>query len=70
MGGVWRVGGRETQEGRDVGIYVYVYVIHFVIKQKQEKKKKNIVPEITIQDTTILPIYRNITLIASNIKFT
>ena len=39
-GGIWRVGGKETQEGRDVGIYVYVYVIHFVIKQKQEKKKK------------------------------
>ena len=27
-------GGRETQEGRDMGIYVYVQLIHFVIKQK------------------------------------
>ena len=23
-GGIGRVGGRETQEGRDMGIYVYV----------------------------------------------
>ena len=29
-----REGGRETQEGRDMGIYVYVSLIHFVIKQK------------------------------------
>ena len=29
-----REGGRETQEGGDMGIYVYVYLIHFVIKQK------------------------------------
>ena len=34
-----REGGRETQEGRDVGIYVYVYMIHIVIKQKPEQKK-------------------------------
>ena len=27
-------GGRETQEGRDMGIYVYVQLIHTVIKQK------------------------------------
>ena len=27
-------GGRETQEGRDMGIYVYVWLIHFVIQQK------------------------------------
>ena len=33
-GGIGRVGGRETQEGRDMGIYVYVELIHFVIKQK------------------------------------
>ena len=32
--GIGRVGGRETQEGRDMGIYVYVQLIHFVIKQK------------------------------------
>ena len=32
---VWeREGGRETQEGGDMGIYVYVKLIHFVIKQK------------------------------------
>ena len=29
-----REGGRETQKGGDMGIYVYVYLIHFVIKQK------------------------------------
>ena len=29
-----REGGRETQEGGDMGIYVYVWLIHFVIKQK------------------------------------
>ena len=29
-----REGGRETQEGGDMGIYVYVYLIHFVIQQK------------------------------------
>ena len=29
-----RVGGRETQEGRDMGTYAYVSLIHFVIKQK------------------------------------
>ena len=28
------MGGRETQEGGDMGIYVYVELIHFVIKQK------------------------------------
>ena len=27
-------GGRETQEGGDMGIYVNVWLIHFVIKQK------------------------------------
>ena len=29
-----RESGRETQEGGDMGIYVYVQLIHFVIKQK------------------------------------
>ena len=29
-----REGGRETQEGGDMEIYVYVELIHFVIKQK------------------------------------
>ena len=28
-------GGREMQEGEDMGIYVYVWLIHFVIKQKR-----------------------------------
>ena len=27
-------GGKETQEGGDMGIYVYVWLIHLVIKQK------------------------------------
>ena len=29
-----REGGRETQEGGDMRIYVHVELIHFVIKQK------------------------------------
>ena len=29
-----REDGRETQEGGDMGIYAYVQLIHFVIKQK------------------------------------
>ena len=29
-----REGGRERQEGGDMGIYVYLQLIHFVIKQK------------------------------------
>ena len=29
-----REGGRETQEGEDMGIYVYGQLIHFVIQQK------------------------------------
>ena len=29
-----REGGRETHEGGDMGIYVYVLLIHFVIQQK------------------------------------
>ena len=28
------MGGRETQEGGDVGIYVYTKLTHFVIQQK------------------------------------
>ena len=34
-----REGGRETQEGGDMGIYVYVWLIHFVIKQKLTVKQ-------------------------------
>ena len=33
-GGMGRVGGREMQEGRDMGVCVYVELIHFVVKQK------------------------------------
>ena len=29
-----RESGRETQEGGDMGIYVYVELTHFVIQQK------------------------------------
>ena len=29
-----REGGRETQEGGDMGICVYVWLIHFVIQHK------------------------------------
>ena len=29
-----REGRREMQEGGYMGIYVYIYLIHFVIKQK------------------------------------
>ena len=32
---VWdRGGGREVQEGGDVGIYVCLWLIHFVVQQK------------------------------------
>ena len=39
-----REGGRETQEGGDMGIYVYVQLIHFVIKQKLTHLCKAIIP--------------------------
>ena len=29
-----REGVREAQEGGDMGIYVYIQLIHFVVKQK------------------------------------
>ena len=29
-----RVGGRETQEGGDMGIYVCIWLIHFVVQPK------------------------------------
>ena len=38
-----REGGRETQEGGDMGIYVYVELIHFVIKQKLTHQCKAII---------------------------
>ena len=38
-----REGGRETQEGGDTGIYVYVQMIHFVIKQQLMHHSKAII---------------------------
>ena len=38
-------GGRETQEGEDMGIYVYVLLIHFVIQQKLTRHCKAIIPQ-------------------------
>ena len=29
-----REGGKEAQEGGDMGIYVYIQLIHFVVQQK------------------------------------
>ena len=37
-----REGGRETQEGGDMGIFVYVWLIHFVIQQKLTHHSKAI----------------------------
>ena len=39
-----REGGRETPEGGDMGLYVYEYLIHFVIKQKLTKQKRLAIP--------------------------
>ena len=38
-----REGGKEMQEGGDMGIYVYVYLIHFVIQQKLTQHCKAII---------------------------
>ena len=38
-----REGGREMQEGRHMALYVYVYLIHFVIKQKLTHHCKTII---------------------------
>ena len=35
-----REGGREMQEGGDMGIYVYVQLTHFVIQQKLKQRCK------------------------------
>ena len=35
--------GRETQEGGDMGIYVYIELIHFVIQQKLTQHCKAII---------------------------
>ena len=42
-GGIGRVGGREMQEGGDMGTYVYVWLIHFVIGQKLAHHSKAII---------------------------
>ena len=36
-------GGREDQEGRDMGIYVYLQLIHFVVQQKLTQHCKAII---------------------------
>ena len=38
-----REGGREAQEGGDMGIYVYMELIHFVIHQKVTQHFKAII---------------------------
>ena len=38
-----RDGGRETQEGGDMGIYVYIFLIHFVIQQELTQHCKAII---------------------------
>ena len=38
-----REGGRETQEGGDMRIYVYVQLIYFVIQQKLTHHSKAII---------------------------
>ena len=45
-----RDGGRETQEGGDMGIYVYVELIHFVIKQKLTHHCKAIILQCSNKD--------------------
>ena len=38
-----REAGKETQEGGDMGIYVYIWLIHFVVQQKQTQHCKAII---------------------------
>ena len=38
-----REGGRDMQEGGDMGMYVYVQLIHFVIQQKLTQHCKAII---------------------------
>ena len=38
-----REGGREGQEGGDMGIYVYIWLIHFAIQQKLTQHCKAII---------------------------
>ena len=34
-----REGRREAQEGRDMGIYVYIWLIHFVVHRRNTVKQ-------------------------------
>ena len=43
LGGGDREGGRETQEGGDMVIYVYIQLIHFVVQQKLTQHCKAII---------------------------
>ena len=38
-----REGGREAQEGGDMGMYVYIQLIHFVVQQKLTQHRKAII---------------------------
>ena len=38
-------GGRETQEGGDMGIYVYIELIHFVVQRQLTQHCKAIIPQ-------------------------
>ena len=38
-----REGGGETTEGGDMGIYVYIYLTHFVIHQQLIQQRKAII---------------------------
>ena len=38
-----REGGREAQERGDIGIYVYIWLIHFVVQQKLTQHCKAII---------------------------
>ena len=40
------MGGREAQEGGDMGIYVYIQLIHFVLQQKLTQHCKAIITPI------------------------
>ena len=37
-------GGREAQEGGDMGIYVCIWLIHFVVQQKKQTNKQTNTP--------------------------
>ena len=60
-----RLGDARGKRYGDVCICIADSLSH----KEETRKKKHMVPEITIHSTTIAPKYRNITLMASNIKF-